>query len=246
MDIICKKICLRGFKSSEYNPLKWGLVTGLTSNNYIEYYTGQTNSNATLCSIPILITQNIDDMGVLTNVTDWSGDTINNSGVTVSFIGTPKINEFRRYSKKDNDVDLYNPIENSGYTQTINIGGGLVKKIKSGRSNLTGGKQMLYDYVIGATINDLNGTGIHYSDINSRQSIVTYVTSGLTSENSIVYPIIKNDYLLGIVEQPKIKNDVFIERGENSTYYKNLIFGDIRSFKDMESYGNGSLKLKEN
>lgn len=246
MNIIKRSVCLQSYKYNGYDSLYWGLLTGKTDSNSVVFYTGQTNTQATLLNIPILINQTIDDIGVLNDVNDWTGETETHNGRTVNYKGESKINEFRRYSKKDNDVDLYNPIENSGFTQTLKMNNGLIKKIKGVKTNKTGGQQALYDYVIGATQSDLINTGIHYSDIGNGSSNISYVTSGLTNENSIISPYIKLDYLLGVVEQPKVKKDVFIDRGVNSTFNKNLILGEIRSVKNMEMYGNGILKIKDN
>lgn len=247
MEFVSRKICLKKFKSSEYNQNHWGVLTGKTGTSSVEYYTGQTTSNAVVAIISLFITQTFDDVGVMTDVYDWTGKTINsNAGVTVNFVGQSKINEFRRYSKKTDDPDLYNPSANSGFTQTIPMGSGLIKKIKGSRKNTTGGKQALYDYVIGANENDMINTGIHYSDLDSSKANISYHTSGLTADNSLTAPAIKEDYLFGYIKSPKIKKDVFIDRGVNSAYYKNLILGDIRGFKDMETYGNGAIIIKEN
>lgn len=246
MNIIKRNICLNKYKYNGYNSLYWGYLTGITDNGEIVYYTGQTDTQATILNISVLLTQTFDDIGVLTDINDWTGETINNNINEVNFVGNPKIDEFRRYSKKDWDVDLYNPIENSGFTQTIKMTNGLVKKIKNAKVNKNGGQQALYDYVIGASPDDLINSGIHYSDTDNLFSNISYMASGLTSENSIISPYIKLDYLLGVIEQPKIKKNVFIDRGVNSTFDRNLILGEIRSVKDMETYGNGILKIKDN
>jgi len=246
MNTFKRNICLTKYKYNGYDALYWGLVTGKTIDNNVVYYTGQTSTNANTAVLQILLEQTIDDIGVLNDVNDWTGETVDNTGVSVTFIGRSKIDEFRRYSKKDGDSDLYNPTSNSGFTQTIKTNNGLVNKLKSSTPNKNGGYQVLYDYVIGATDGDLLNTGIHYSDIGNGLSNISYNTSGLTSENSITSPFIKLDYLLGVIEQPKIKKDVFIDRGNNSMYDKTLILGDIRSLNDMEIYGNGILKIKNN
>jgi len=176
-------------------------------------------------------------------LTDNTGNTVTN---TVTFIGESKINEFRRYSKTTNDEDLYNPIWNSGFTQEIKNAYGNINKIISESFNNNGLKQNLYEYIIGATENHINDTGIHYKDISDGISEITYITSGLTQENSISAPSIKEDYLLGVIESPKISVDVFIDRGVNSTFDKNLKLGDIRSLDGLVNYGNGFFKIKSN
>jgi hypothetical protein len=43
----------------------------------------------------------------------------------------------------------------------------VVKKIKNAKVNKNGGQQALYDYVIGASPDDLINSGIHYSDTDN-------------------------------------------------------------------------------
>lgn len=63
----------------------WGLVYGMVSGQ-TEYYTGQTLSNAYIATVPILLTQNIDDIGFYTPYTEeWKGETIYKTGDTVLY-----------------------------------------------------------------------------------------------------------------------------------------------------------------
>jgi len=306
MELIKKTICLNDFRCKLEN--NWGSVTGLTSNNAVEYFvTGATGLTSNLLNLNILFIQKYDDIGVLTdtsknwipkktyyygevviyngysyrcyvttsnsdtfNLTEWennflevlvddyglpiltdSGDIIlapilYGSGHTVNFVGESKIDEFRRYSKTNNDIDLYNPKWNSGYTQEIKDVYGNIKKIISESTNYSGTKQNLYEYVLGATEGQLEETGIHYRDISNGISEITYNTDNLTPENSIISPALKKEYLLGAVEPPKIISDVFIDRGSNSTFDKNLKLGEIRMLDDLDNYGNGFFKIKNN
>lgn len=170
----------------------------------------------------------------------------NTNSVRIDFLGESKVNEFRRYSKKEEDIDLYNPNWNSGFTQEITNTHGNINKIINSRINNNGGRQNLYDYILGASKDDLENTGIHYKDIDNRNSEIHYITSGLTEENSIMSPYIKQEYLLGVIEEPRIINNVNIDRGVNSTYEKNLKLGEIRSLSELEAYGNGFFKINNN
>ena len=181
------------------------------------------------------------------NLSEWEDNFLNiPTGNTVTFIGESKIDEFRRYSKKIDDKDLYNPKWNSGFTQEIKDVYGNINKIIGERANYSGIKQNLYDYVLGANEDDLINTGIHYSDVTNGISSINYSTSGLTKENSILSPNIKQEYLLGAVESPKIISDVLIDRGVNSTFDRNLKLGDVRTLYDLTNYGNGFFKINEN
>jgi len=181
------------------------------------------------------------------DLSDWELNTIEPADNNIiTFTGESKINEFRRYSKSNSDRDLYNPTWNSGFTQEIKSSYGNINKIISESSDFSGENQGLYEYIIGATENELETTGIHYKDVSSGISNISYLTNGLTAENSISSPNIKSDYLLGIIETPKTFINVKIDRGVNSTFEKNLKLGDIRTLDDLTKYGNGFFKIKDN
>lgn len=171
---------------------------------------------------------------------------VNETGNTISYLGESKINEFRRYGKTDNDKDLYNPTWNTGFTLDIVDSNGYLNKITNEKINYYNAKQNLYDYIIGASQIDLVNTGLHYQDQQNGSSIISYKTSGLNSDNSITVPNVRLDYLFGISQEPKIDIDIFIDRGENSTFDKNLKLGEIRKLDDLLNYGNGFFKVKNN
>lgn len=167
------------------------------------------------------------------------------TGHTVSFVGESKIDEFRRYSKNDEDKDLYNPVWNTGYTFYTTNDNGTRNKITSESTNYNGSKQNLYSYIIGYDQGFEPTTGIHYSDNKNGKSDISYNVSGLTVENSISAPNIKEEYLVGVVEPVKVSIDVNIDRGKNSSFDKHLKLGEIRTLDDFISYGNGYFNIKE-
>lgn len=269
-----------GFDNGEL--ITWGLLTGITINGVVEYYTGQTESDANIAIIPILLISTIDDIGFYTPAAEtWEIKTTYTSGNTVfygensymcisnhksdftfnsemweitpnvistshivTYTGETRINEFRRYGKTDIDRYLYNPDWNTGFTQAITTSIGNVRQITNQRVKNKGtDNQDLYDYKIWPANN--TGATINYSDINLSSSIISYQSSGLTSLNSISAPRIKLDYLIGAISEPKISIDVFIDRGDNSSYDRHMKLGDVNSLIDLESYGNGYFKIKE-
>lgn len=280
--MIKKYICIKNYQDRTVSGSTWGVVTGLTDSNVIQHYDKNSVITANLLKIPILLTQNIDNIGFYTpeiiiwsqNTYYYSGETViyndfsytckieHTSGLnfneiywyltqvssgdtnTIQFIGESKINEFRRYGKTDSDKDLYNPTWNSGFTQEIYLSNGLVKQITGERvSNSSLSIQNVYDYKMWVSGN--TETTINYSDIDSLRSTISFVSSGMTNNNSIVTPKIKLDYLIGVINEPKINIDVFIDRGSNSSFERHMKLGDIKSFDDLESYGNGYYKIKE-
>ena len=184
--------------------------------------------------------------GALFNILYWKPTPENQtSGHTVTFTGETKINQFRRYGKTDSDSDLYNPTWNTQFSQVIVDPNGMVRVITDEREKVDGlNKQNLYDYKTYVSGN--TSTTINYSDIDSSKSKISYQSYGLTNYNSIEAPKIKLDYLIGVINEPKINIDVFIDRGNNSSFDRHIKLGDIKSLDDLESYGNGYFKIKEN
>lgn len=226
----------------------WGVISGVTEYGVIEYYSGQTISNAYIAEIPIFLCNTIDDIGFYTPISNESHVSthhLNNNQHVVTYTGETMIGEFRRYGKVDSDGDLYNPTWNSGFTYTITNPNGVSMKIINEKEKSDGfDKQNLYDYKIWASGD--TGTTITYSDIDNKTSVISYNARGLTDKNSISLPSVKLDYLIGVISEPKINNNVFIDRGNNSSFDKHMRLGDVKSLTDLENYGNGYFKIKEN
>lgn len=174
----------------------------------------------------------------------WTKNINNNNESIITYSGETKINQFRRFGKTDNDSDLYNPYWNTGFTQII-LSNNTFNQIVGEKDNDSGlNNQKLYDYNIWISGN--TGTTMHYSDVNDTTSVISFNSNGFNTNNSINSPKIKLDYLIGIINPPKIEVDVNIDRGENSSFQKHLALGDIRSLTDLIDYGNGFFNIKEN
>lgn len=262
--------------------IAYNSISGLTSDGIIEHYTGQTNSEAYIAVIPILLTQIIDDIGYYdTIIEEWSPKTQYNVGNIVEYnknsqkcivahfsdnefnpeywlitptgsttyditlTGETKIEQFRRYGKTESDLDLYKPGWNMDFSQIINTANGISKQILAERINFENPNgQKLYDYKI--WVSGDTGTTISYSDINRDESIISYTSTALSKNNSIEGNNIKSRDLIGIIAPPKINVDVFIDRGNNASFERHIRLGDIKSLNDMETYGDGYYKIKEN
>lgn len=278
--MITRTICIKEFQSKLTNNELYDKITGRTDDGIIYFYTGQTNINAYVLKMPILLLQNIDDIGfysssleewepftvynigntltynnrsykcILSHTSNiefeyiyWEETPINNTtGYTVTITGDSHINLFRRFGKTDIDPDLYNSSENTEFNQLFIDSNGTHRKITGQRENIDSlSYQPLYDY----SITGESGVIMSYSDIGNKLSQVSYKTSGLTEQNSIEIPSIKLDYLIGIIDSPKINIDVFINRGVNSSYDRHVRLNEIKSLDDLENYGNGFYKIKE-
>ena len=279
--MIKKTICIKNIRDIS-NVNTYNLVTGITISGSIEHYTGQTQSDAIIGDISILLTQKMDDLGYFTpiaipwesgkyyisgetvsyndysfkcltnhlstnffDVDKWELTPINDStGTTINLVGNSNIELFRRFGKTNDDPELYNPYDNTGFTRPIYSQNGMIKQITGEHINNDGlSYQPLYDYKIWNENN--TGHTLNYSDIGDNKSLLTFNSNGLNSENSVQFPCVKLDYLIGVVDSPKIEMDVFIDRGVNSSFEQHMRLGDINSLTDLEKYGNGYFKIKE-
>jgi hypothetical protein len=57
--------------------------------------------------------------------------------------------------------------------------------------------------------------------------------------------ITKNEYLIGVVDQPEIFSNVFIERGKESGTEKIQRLGDVNSIGELTKYGYKFFKVKK-
>jgi len=82
-----------------------------------------------------------------------------------------------------------------------------------------------YDYVDGTTLFFFTGTGFNQDN--------------LTAE-----PIVKQEVLLNVIDQPQIQTNVYIERGKNSAYEKIVRLGEVDNVGDMTNYGYGFFNIE--
>lgn len=95
-------------------------------------------------------------------------------------------------------------------------------------------------------------TGILYEDgiTNTNSSLkfikgkygdtkMSFKAQGLHEGNSSLSAIIKEAYLLGVISEPEIKNDVFIDRGQNTVTENHLRMSEIETLEHLINYGNG-------
>jgi hypothetical protein len=105
-------------------------------------------------------------------------------------------------------------------------------------------------YVFDADKNDINiGTinqknGLFFQDFTS--TIVTnfsYISQGFNMTNISLSAMTKEEYLLGIISQPEVKSDIFIDRGILSVFESHLKLSEITNLDELTKYGKGYFKL---
>ena len=68
---------------------------------------------------------------------------------------------------------------------------------------------------------------------------MSYHGQGTNKSNSSLSALTIEEYLLHIVETPKVQNELFIDRGTTTVIQSHLQLGEISSLGDLINYGNG-------
>ena len=82
------------------------------------------------------------------------------------------------------------------------------------------------------TINDID-----YYDYSDGTTLFVVTSSGLTSDMVVCLPIVKNELLLGIIDDAEVQSNIFIERGKNSALERIERLGEVDNIGDLEKYG---------
>jgi|DEB0MinimDraft_12_1074336.scaffolds.fasta_scaffold00108_16 hypothetical protein len=75
---------------------------------------------------------------------------------------------------------------------------------------------------------------------------VEYTGEGWNETNTSLEPQIQEDYLLGIISEPEVETDVFIDRSTFSVLDKHLRLSEIESLDHLTRYGNGFYNINRN
>ena len=82
----------------------------------------------------------------------------------------------------------------------------------------------------GYTINDVD-----YYDYNDGTTL--FVVSGVTPIDTVCEPIVKNEALLNVIDEPEVQSNVFIERGKVSGLESMERLGEVDNIGDLVKYG---------
>ena len=66
------------------------------------------------------------------------------------------------------------------------------------------------------------------------------------STSAEIFPIFRQEYLLGSATMQKLDVDIYIERGTNAAFEKHLKLGEVTSMEALEQYSNGYFKMMDN
>lgn len=128
------------------------------------------------------------------------------------------VSDLRVYGKKQDLDDGY-------YIQGVQITGttGVVGTYWGGNTN---GNQLYTGYTI---------NGVDYYDFSDGTTL--FVVSGVTPIDTVCEPIVKNEALLNVIDEPEVQSNVFIERGKVSGFESMERLGEVDNLGDLEKYG---------
>ena len=61
-----------------------------------------------------------------------------------------------------------------------------------------------------------------------------------------IFPVFRQEYLLGSATMQNVDVDIYIDRGINAAFEKHLKLGEVTSMEALEQYTNGYYKMMEN
>jgi len=87
--------------------------------------------------------------------------------------------------------------------------------------------------------------GVDYYDYLNGITVYFVNSSGFTDNMIEAVPITKEPILMGIIDQPQISSNVFVERGKNTAYEQIRRLGEVNTVVDMENYGYGYFLIEK-
>lgn len=233
------------------------------------------NINRSHIYINFELNQTIDNIGVygdypfiekiITNITnnlvlkglrpEYDIKAWHKSGAIIAAKTTSKLNDLKGY-KTDNRFKVGFDINKETYqtydektinsvSRIVDVQGDYIKYVVDAKNDglLGDSKQntgLLYIDGLSKTDSPLNKLKGEYGDTG-----VYYKAQGLNKTNSSLSAIAKEEYLLGIISKPEIKNDVFIDRGQNTVLENHLKMSEIETLEHLVNYGNGYFNVSD-
>jgi len=242
MDIIKRKILVNKSNSTiveSIEPIRFKIPLYQTIENMGLKSDMPTNTmiHPTSSGLPLEFTS----QGV---ISDWY-----KQGNTVVYASDSKLNEVKSYDKNEQykiDFDMkkesYSNFESTtiiGVDRVTNIDNDAITYVlDTKRDNLLG----TTGQTTGTLYTDNTPDNLFLPaelDNNITKTRVQYESEGWNRTNASLTPQIQEEYLLGIISQPEVKSDVFIDRSTFSVLDKHLRLSEIESLDHLTRYGNG-------
>lgn len=216
----------------------------------------------------IQLSQKIDDLGISTDMPygsytlETNGDELSFKhftdselakhhvkGGVINYITDSKLQAVKSYDaevpyKKDLDM---NKETYANYEGTLIDGVDRVTKVDGEEiTYVTGAKKDINIGTTGQTTgilyvdNPIDGLASNNAKIN--ENMITdaqFQSEGWNFTNTSLDPEVREEYLFGIISQPEVESDVFIDRGVVSVLDNHLRLSEIENLDHLVRYGNG-------
>lgn len=189
--------------------------------------------------------------------TRFSGATVSqwwqSAGIVTGFTND-KLDEVRTYSQNDPYIVGFD-VDSESYLNYLNIPIDGVTRVTDNANPIVyaidAESQPPFDTLIGT---DGQTTGIRYRTYDDEtyeivdldgnvtylpKTEMRYVGEGWNMTNTELLAYVRREYLLGIVSEPEIQSDVFIDRGKTTVFENHLRLAEIRSLEALLENGNG-------
>lgn len=183
------------------------------------------------------------------NVSEWYS-----YGSVLTATTEPRINELKSYNKLnpyivgfDIESNIYTNYDNqtiSGVSRVLLSDSDLAKKYTFDANNDaflgTSGQTTGLLYKDNKNVLEV-GVGVANGLIKTTKSIATlqFKAEGWNTTNTSLSAITKEEYLMGIINDPEVFSDVFIDRGATTVMEKHLKLSEVESLEHLERFGNG-------
>jgi hypothetical protein len=107
-------------------------------------------------------------------------------------------------------------------------------------NDFEGQVQAMTDEYTAYTIN-----GINYYDYPNGTTLFVLSSSGLTNNDLIAVPLVKDEKLMGVINSPEVQSEIYIERGKYSAFEALLRLSEVDNMGDLTRYGYGFFKINE-
>jgi len=142
--------------------------------------------------------------------------------------------DIRRETYKDYKGNIINGVDRviKKDGEEITYTFGAISDVNIGTTGQTSGLLYVDNPIDGLPLNNAERT-------SNMTSTLQYMGEGWNFRNTSISPQIQEEYLIGIISQPKVESDVFIDRGVASVLDMHLRLSEIESLDHLERYGNG-------
>jgi len=186
-------------------------------------------------------------------------------GTPISAYTSSRMNTLQSYDKNNRFIPNFN-ITDEPYINYLGNSVNGVSRITNINTSSTGSTQYTFDAENDTNIGTVNQTtGLRFTDFNYRtlwprirtkkivgeraevtrvsNTSVYYIGEGWNDTNTSLSAITKEEYLFGIINEPEVFDDVFIDRGATTVMEKHLKLSEVESLEHLKWFGNGFYKV---